>query len=210
MYSPPTRFRCCLRCEFRWYRHAVQRVTAVQPLTQLEGYGRDGYELDHIVSVKIGFVCGLDPSVIGAIPNLAYIPQAVNAAKGSRLTEAGKALLWQWGIDPSSLRERSVKRQQYAMIMTEKAHGWLLQALTAVVNTTKRNADIIEHIRNHIGEPETTRVVRSNDEVCEVPEVIAASLVQPTLSAARITSFHKEQCQCAWCVMKRGQSHWES
>ena len=42
------------------------------------------YQLDHIFSMKMGFISGIDPEIIGHITNLRCIPSFENNSKGDK------------------------------------------------------------------------------------------------------------------------------
>ena len=75
--------------DWKAYKIDVWRITNQQPLHLLENYDKRGvngeegaYTLDHIVSVKKGFIEGISPEEIGSIENLQMIPWEENITKG--------------------------------------------------------------------------------------------------------------------------------
>jgi hypothetical protein len=81
--------------EYSKYRSEVYRQTNKNDLTLLENHdkprgmsGIDGaYQLDHIISIKYGFVNNIPPSVIGNINNLRFIPWKENRNKWYRVDD---------------------------------------------------------------------------------------------------------------------------
>lgn len=72
------------RAKLKEYRKQVQKITAKQPLNQLQDYDKRGmgkYHLDHILPVAYGFNQSIDPEVIGDIRNLRFIPYKSNLKK---------------------------------------------------------------------------------------------------------------------------------
>lgn len=77
------------KSSFQEYKRSVYLITRQQPINTLEHYdkkrgrcGVDGaYQLDHITSIKEGFEKGIDPSIIGNIANLRFIPWEENLRK---------------------------------------------------------------------------------------------------------------------------------
>jgi hypothetical protein len=81
------------KSEFNKYRTEVNRYTKQQPVSMLENYSKRGlagvkgaYHLDHIYSIKQGFIEGIPANVIGDIKNLRFIPWEDNIKKSSKLT----------------------------------------------------------------------------------------------------------------------------
>lgn len=77
--------------EWKAYTVDVWRITNQQPLHLLENIekrgvnGQDGaYTLDHIISVKRGFIENIPPEKIGHIDNLQMLPWEENITKGWR------------------------------------------------------------------------------------------------------------------------------
>ena len=72
------------RNPFEIYRKKVKQITKKQPLHTLENYHKrslDGYHLDHIISIKYGFLNNIEPDIIGDIRNLRFIPAKSNLHK---------------------------------------------------------------------------------------------------------------------------------
>ena len=74
---------------YRQYRANVLRITNQQPIQQLENFNKRGvngqtgvYTLDHIISVKRGFIENIPPEQIGHISNLQMLPWEENITKG--------------------------------------------------------------------------------------------------------------------------------
>lgn len=75
--------------DWKRYKIDVWRITNKQPLTILENWelrginGDEGaYTLDHIISIKKGFMDKIDPEIIGHIDNLQMLPWEENITKG--------------------------------------------------------------------------------------------------------------------------------
>lgn len=75
---------------FILYERAVIKITNLQPLYTLENYdkprgrnqhGVDHYQLDHIYSIKQGFLNDIPSFIIGHISNLRFIPWKENVIK---------------------------------------------------------------------------------------------------------------------------------
>ena len=74
--------------EFKKYKRKVMTITYRQPLDTLPNYEKKGrmgeegaYNIDHIISVKKGFMEGIPPEKIGDISNLEMIPWLDNIKK---------------------------------------------------------------------------------------------------------------------------------
>ena len=74
---------------WRAYKIDVWRITNQQPLRILENYNKRGvngqtgaYTLDHIISIKKGFIENISPEQIGHINNLQMLPWEENITKG--------------------------------------------------------------------------------------------------------------------------------
>lgn len=79
------------KTQFELYASKVRVLTEKQDLTQLKGHenrGRAGiegaYHLDHIYSIKSGFINNVDPSIIASIHNLRFITYEENISKLDR------------------------------------------------------------------------------------------------------------------------------
>jgi len=70
--------------EKKKYYQAVRRITRRQKVEVLENYGKEGYDLDHIVSQIEGYRRQIDPKIIGDISNLRYIPASENRKLGTQ------------------------------------------------------------------------------------------------------------------------------
>lgn len=70
---------------FRQYRRIVRKLTenVKHLLPGIENRGFDTYHIDHIISIKIGYMKGIDPSAIANISNLRIIPKDENLKKGA-------------------------------------------------------------------------------------------------------------------------------
>lgn len=74
----------------------IRSVTRFQKLSTLENYDKrggskdDGYHLDHIYPVSLGYINNIPPEVIGDIKNLRYIPWRENLLKSNKMTEEAK------------------------------------------------------------------------------------------------------------------------
>ena len=84
--------------EFDDYKKKVWKETRKQPITILENWKLRGrrtndYHLDHIVSIKYGFVNGILPEVIGNIRNLRFIPRKENLRKSDYLEKESWEML---------------------------------------------------------------------------------------------------------------------
>lgn len=75
--------------EYKKYLSKVQSHTRKQDVSALDHFDKPrtlcgvegGYQLDHIISVKIGFVNNIPPEVIGNINNLQFLPWKQNRDK---------------------------------------------------------------------------------------------------------------------------------
>ncbi len=78
------------RTEWDLYKSKVWKITRIQPIHLLENFdkprglnGVDGaYQLDHIISIKSGYINGINPEIIGSVNNLRFIPWKENLEKG--------------------------------------------------------------------------------------------------------------------------------
>lgn len=78
--------------EFKKYERSVRYYTEKQPLFLLENSDKPrkkcgvsgGYQLDHILSIKEGFVRGIEPKFVGSLVNLQFIPWEINRSKSSK------------------------------------------------------------------------------------------------------------------------------
>lgn len=75
--------------EWKAYKMDVWRITRQQPLHLLEHFEKRGvngeegaYTLDHIISVKSGFMTNTSPEQIGDFSNLQMLPWEENITKG--------------------------------------------------------------------------------------------------------------------------------
>ena len=74
---------------YKQYKANVTRITNQQPIQQLENFNKRGvngqtgaYTLDHIISIKKGFIENTPPEQIGHINNLQMLPWEENITKG--------------------------------------------------------------------------------------------------------------------------------
>lgn len=80
----------------RLYRLEVLRITKQQPLHLLEHYEKrgtaaeDGYHLDHIYPISLGFNNNIPPEEIGHISNLQMLHWKDNVLKSNKIAEDGK------------------------------------------------------------------------------------------------------------------------
>jgi hypothetical protein len=79
------------KSEFKMYHKAVWHITKQQSLTDLDNYSKRGlagkegaYHLDHIISIKEGYINNIPASDIANISNLHMIPWLINLKKGSK------------------------------------------------------------------------------------------------------------------------------
>ena len=75
------------RLKYKVYKRKVLNITKRQPIHLLpnnELRGRKGYHLDHIYSIKLGFINKIDPAIIGNVNNLRFIPYKQNLKKSSK------------------------------------------------------------------------------------------------------------------------------
>ena len=80
------------KTQFKEYSAKVRSITRLQDLTTLENFdklrgmcGVEGaYQLDHITSIKRGFLKDISPEIIGDISNLQFIPWRENRNKAAR------------------------------------------------------------------------------------------------------------------------------
>ncbi|HEG0266524.1 TPA: hypothetical protein SB288_001477 [Campylobacter coli] len=76
--------------DFEYYRRVVWRYTNKNDLKSLENYDKrgtlknNGYHLDHIYSIKMGFINNIPAYLIGNISNLRFIPAVENISKNRR------------------------------------------------------------------------------------------------------------------------------
>lgn len=85
--------------DFELYRRRVRVITRGQSLTHLKDYdkrGRTDYHLDHIYSVKQGFLDNIPPYIIGDLINLRMIDHRENVGKGVRCDMTKNELLSKW------------------------------------------------------------------------------------------------------------------
>lgn len=79
-----------LLTEFEHYSRLAWSITRKQDLKKLKNYNKrgradskdDAYHLDHIISIKMGFMNGYTPEEIGSINNLQMLPHSMNTSKG--------------------------------------------------------------------------------------------------------------------------------
>jgi hypothetical protein len=91
-----------------WYQMAsdkqvyylkVRSITKSQDLKCLENYEKrgtsknNGYHLDHIYPVSLGYANNIPPEKIGSITNLRFIPSEENMKKGYKITEDSHKVL---------------------------------------------------------------------------------------------------------------------
>lgn len=73
--------------EYMAYRNEVRKITENQPLHELEfsdkRRSRHEYHLDHVYSIRQGFLDHIPPEIIGHIANLRFIPAKTNIKKGA-------------------------------------------------------------------------------------------------------------------------------
>lgn len=76
--------------DFEKYRMRVNRITKNQNFNLLKNFEKRGhqrdkgtYAIDHIISVKYGFLNNVPPEVIGDLSNLQMLPHSINASKNS-------------------------------------------------------------------------------------------------------------------------------
>jgi len=79
--------------EKRLYYLKVRSITRSQPLKTLKDYDKrgnsknDGYHLDHIYPISLGFTNNIPAEEIGNIKNLRYIPWLENILKSNKNIE---------------------------------------------------------------------------------------------------------------------------
>jgi len=74
------------------YYAAVRKITRQQDISILENYdklrglcGVEGaYQLDHIISVSVGYEQSISPEILGSISNLQIIPWKDNLIKSNK------------------------------------------------------------------------------------------------------------------------------
>jgi hypothetical protein len=76
------------RSEYRKYSDSVRAITKQQPINKLENFHKRGksgkpgsFQLDHMYSVKDGFINNVSPEIIGHISNLQMLPSTENRKK---------------------------------------------------------------------------------------------------------------------------------
>lgn len=77
--------------EFTLYNRLVRMITRKQSITHLIGFenrGRGKMHLDHIVSVKYGFMNNLPAEIIGSIHNLRFISEFENCSKQAKTVQS--------------------------------------------------------------------------------------------------------------------------
>lgn len=80
------------KSEFEKYRKLVVYYTKRQPLHLLENSDKPrtvcgvsgGYQLDHILSIKDGFIRGIEPRFVASLINLRFIPWEENNRKNAK------------------------------------------------------------------------------------------------------------------------------
>ncbi len=82
------------KTEYECYKFKVIQITNEQPIQILENHDKRGktgvdgaYHLDHIYSIRLGFLNNIDPHVIGHISNLRFIPWLENIQKSAIETD---------------------------------------------------------------------------------------------------------------------------
>lgn len=87
------------------YRNEVLKITRKQPLSILENHrerGRNKFHLDHIISIRYGYMNDVDPEIIGNIKNLRFIPSKENIGKSSFLEKESSEMI-QYYIEEGTL-----------------------------------------------------------------------------------------------------------
>lgn len=77
------------RSEFVLYKSKVGSITRLRDISILENFDKPrgimgmpgAYQLDHITSIKRGFLEDISPDIIGNISNLQFIPWEENSKK---------------------------------------------------------------------------------------------------------------------------------
>ena len=83
-------------CDYKTYRRKVLNISRKQPLQTLENWqnrGKNTFHLDHIVSIKYGFVNNLPEDLVGGIQNLRFIPAKENIKKNEYLEKESFEML---------------------------------------------------------------------------------------------------------------------
>lgn len=85
------------RSEYKRYRQRVNALTRKQDVTTLPYYNmrsssKDGYHLDHKISIKYGFINAIPAEIISCIYNLEFIPGGDNERKGSKISMTSESL----------------------------------------------------------------------------------------------------------------------
>jgi hypothetical protein len=80
---------------FSQYRNKIDTLSAKNDLTILPNYKKLGYELEHNISVWLGYHNNIDVRIISDIRNLSYMIQEHNAMKSyySLITERNKFII---------------------------------------------------------------------------------------------------------------------
>lgn len=88
------------KTDWELYKLDVRRVTKLQPIKMLPNYNlrghvmiRGAYHLDHIFSIKEGFLKGIPPEIIGNIINLRFISWRENLSKYDKCEISSEKLL---------------------------------------------------------------------------------------------------------------------
>jgi len=79
--------------DLKKYRRMVRLMTSKVDTSQLENYGKVGYDLDHKFSIQEGFNRNIPPYIIADISNLEYIPSVDNRSKGTKCSITEKELI---------------------------------------------------------------------------------------------------------------------
>jgi len=87
--------------DYEAYKSQVRYITNKQPLHTLKDFdkmrSRHQYQLDHIYSVRRGFLDRIPPEVIGNICNLQFISARRNRTKGSKCDITLEKLMEKYG-----------------------------------------------------------------------------------------------------------------
>ena len=80
---------------YNQYRGKVAHLSSKQNISALENYNKDGYELEHNITVWFGFHNNIDARILSDIRNLSFVEKSLNAKKSyySLITDSNKFII---------------------------------------------------------------------------------------------------------------------